>query len=104
MGLRRINLIRWGSHMDDCRDFLSTSPEALPSDSVLIEWVRLQRLADEVGNQISIDESSDLGNSDVKTQYALKGFERQMGDWEKQASKQVTSCKSIAFVAGRQSS
>ncbi|KAL8755297.1 MAG: hypothetical protein Q9199_003737 [Rusavskia elegans] len=91
MGLRRTNLIRWSSHMDDCLDFLNTSSEALPSDSVLVEWVRLQRLADEVGNQISVDESSSLGISDVKTQYALKGFERQMKDWEKQASKQVTS-------------
>lgn len=94
MGLRRTNLIRWSSHMDDCLDFLNTSSEALPSDSVLVEWVRLQRLADEVGNQISVDESSSLGISDVKTQYALKGFERQMKDWEKQASKQVTSRES----------
>ncbi|KAL9038160.1 MAG: hypothetical protein Q9180_003300 [Flavoplaca navasiana] len=91
MGLRRTNLIRWSAHMDDCLDVLETSPEALPSDLVLIEWVRLQRLADDVGNQISLDESSSFGISDVKTQYALKGFERQMKDWEKQASKQVTS-------------
>ncbi|KAL8701264.1 MAG: hypothetical protein Q9224_000577 [Gallowayella concinna] len=97
MGLRRTNLIRWSSHMDDCLELLSTSPEALPSDPMLLEWVRLQRLADEVGNQISIDESSNLGNSDVKTQYALKGFERQMEDWEKQASKQVTSDQALEF-------
>ncbi|KAL8810551.1 MAG: hypothetical protein Q9200_002497 [Gallowayella weberi] len=96
MGLRRTNLIRWSSHMDDCLELLSTSPEALSSDPMLLEWVRLQRLADEVGNQISIDESSSLGSSDVKTQYALKGFERQMNDWEKQASKQVTS-SSLTF-------
>ncbi|KAL8907772.1 MAG: hypothetical protein Q9171_005730 [Xanthocarpia ochracea] len=96
MGLRRTNLIRWSAHLDDCLDFLNTSVEALPSDSVLVEWVRLQRLADDVGNQISVDESSSLGISDVKTQYALKGFERQMKDWEKQASKQVTS-SSLTF-------
>ncbi|KAL8735309.1 MAG: hypothetical protein Q9166_000854 [cf. Caloplaca sp. 2 TL-2023] len=91
MGLRRTNLIRWSPHMDECLGFLSTSSDALPSDSILIEWVRLQRLADDVGNQISVDESSNLGISDVKTQYALKGFELQMRDWEKQASKQITS-------------
>ncbi|KAL9001057.1 MAG: hypothetical protein Q9169_000541 [Polycauliona sp. 2 TL-2023] len=91
MGLRRTNLIRWSAHMDECLDFLDTSSEALSSDPVLVEWVRLQRLADEVGNQISVDESSALGISDVKTQYALKGFERQMKDWERQSSKQVTS-------------
>ncbi|KAL8673787.1 MAG: hypothetical protein Q9168_001799 [Polycauliona sp. 1 TL-2023] len=91
MGLRRANLIRWSAHMDECVDFLNSSSEALPSDPSLVEWVRLQRLADEVGNQISVDESSGPGLSDAKTQYALKGFERQMKDWEKQSSKQVTS-------------
>ncbi|KAL8853606.1 MAG: hypothetical protein Q9221_001592 [Calogaya cf. arnoldii] len=96
MGLRRTNLIRWSAHIDDCLDFLNTSSEALPSDAVLVEWVRLQRLADDVGTQILVDESSSLGISDVKTQYALKGFERQMKDWEKQASKQVTSA-SLTF-------
>lgn len=79
--------------MDECIDYLSTSSEALPSDSILLEWVRLQRLADDLGNQISVDESADVGMSDMTTQYALKGFERQMKDWEKQASKQKASRK-----------
>lgn len=79
--------------MDECLELLNRPPEALPSDSVLVELVRLQRLADDVGNQISMDESSNVGVSDVKTQYALRGFERQMRDWEQQASKQVISCQ-----------
>lgn len=79
--------------MDDCLDFLNTSPDALLTDLTLIEWVRLQRLADDAGNQISEDDTSNVGVSDVKTQYALKGFERQMKDWEKQASKQTDSCE-----------
>ena len=89
MGLRRANLIRWNAHLDECLDFLDTSPEALPSDSILVKWIRLQRLADDVGNQISEDDSSNSGVADVK--YALKGFKQQMKDWEKQASKQSDS-------------
>ncbi|KAI4205932.1 MAG: hypothetical protein LQ350_000117 [Teloschistes chrysophthalmus] len=91
MGLRRPNLIRWTSQMDDCLESLKTSPDNLPSDSVLVDLIRLQRLADDVGNQISLDDSSHTGISDIKTQYALKGFERQMRDWEQQASKQANS-------------
>lgn len=79
--------------MDECLEYLSTSSESLPSDSILLDWVRLQRLADDLGNEISLDESADVGKSGVKTQYALKGFERQMKDWEKQASKQKASSK-----------
>ncbi|KAL9581899.1 MAG: hypothetical protein Q9203_005714, partial [Teloschistes exilis] len=91
MGLRRPNLIRWTSQMDDCLESLKTCPDNLPLDSVLVDLVRLQRLADDVGNQISLDDSSHMGISDIKTQYALKGFERQMRDWEQQASKQANS-------------
>ncbi|KAL8835971.1 MAG: hypothetical protein Q9170_003094 [Blastenia crenularia] len=98
MGLRRANLIRWNAYLDECLEFFDTSSEALYSDPVLVQWVRLQRLADEVGNHISEDDSSNVGVSDMKTQYALKGFERQMKDWEKQASKQASSpCLTFNF-------
>ncbi|KAL9007595.1 MAG: hypothetical protein Q9173_007172, partial [Seirophora scorigena] len=100
MGLRRSNLIRWSTYMDECLDFLSTSSEALPSDSTLLEWVRLQRLADDLGNQMSVDEWSNIGVSDVKTQYALKAFERQMKDWDKQTSKQKDSHQTLDFSGG----
>ncbi|KAI4118995.1 MAG: hypothetical protein LQ345_001026 [Seirophora villosa] len=100
MGLRRSNLIRWSTYMDECLDFLSTSSEALPSDSTLLEWVRLQRLADDLGNEMSVEELSNIGVSDAKTQYALKAFERQMKDWEKQASKHKDSHQTLDFSGG----
>lgn len=34
MGLRRPNLIRWSSFLEECVDFLENSPEALESDIV----------------------------------------------------------------------
>ncbi|KAI9672381.1 MAG: hypothetical protein M1817_003403 [Caeruleum heppii] len=80
--LRRTNLIQWTPYMDDCIEFLETSPEALPSDKLLCQWVRVQHIADEVGRQFSMDDPcANLGLSDLKVQYALKGFERQLDDW-----------------------
>ncbi|KAL8966847.1 MAG: hypothetical protein Q9183_003187 [Haloplaca sp. 2 TL-2023] len=96
MGLKRPNLLRWNSHLDGCLENLSRAHEALPSDSILVQLVRLQRLADDVGNQISVDEPAAIGMSDKQTQYALKAFERQMGDWEQQTSKTVLS-PALAF-------
>ena len=93
MGLKRPNLLRWNSHLDDCLENLSRAHEGLPSDSILAQLVRLQRLADDVGNQISFDEPAAIGMSDKQTQYALKAFERQMGDWEQQTSKPFLSRK-----------
>ena len=79
--------------MDECLDRIDSAEGALQSDSSLIQWVRLQRLADEVSIQLAVDDSTNIGISDRKTQYALKGFERQMKDWEKQKPKDITSCE-----------
>ncbi|KAL9615382.1 MAG: hypothetical protein Q9167_000210 [Letrouitia subvulpina] len=91
MSLRRSNLIRWSSYMDECLEALESSSDSLRTDRTLCQWIRLQRLADDVGAQISIDDSSSIGITDLKVQYALKGFERQMKDWEKQKPKHISS-------------
>lgn len=91
MGTRRQNLIRWTPHMDECLRDLENSKEALLSDKSLCQWVKLQRLADDLGTQISPDDASHIDTSDQKIQYALKGFERQMSEWGKQKSAEITS-------------
>lgn len=93
MGSRRLNLTRWTSYIDECLYDLETSEDALPSDKTFCQWVKLQRLADDLGTQISTDDISHAGISDLKIQYALKGFERQMSDWKKQKPTEVTSRK-----------
>lgn len=91
MGSRRQNLIRWTPYMDECLRDLENSKGPLPSDKSLCRWVKLQRLADDLGTQISTDDASHIDISDQKIQYALKGFERQMNEWRKQRSAEVTS-------------
>ena len=91
MGSRRQNLIRWTPYMDECLRDLEDSSEPLPSDKSLCQWVKLQRLADELGTQISTDDAAHIDISDQKIQYALKGFERQMNEWVKQKSAEITS-------------
>lgn len=98
MGSRRLNLTRWTPYIDECLYDLERSDESLPSDKTLCQWVKLQRLADDLGTQISTDDISYAGVSDPKIQYALKGFERQMTDWKKQKPTQVTSCKIPALL------
>jgi hypothetical protein len=94
MGLRRPNLIRWTPFMDDCVDFLENSPEALPSDKVLCQWVRSQHIAEEIGTQFSMDDSTaKVSIGDSKVQYALKGFERDLEKWSSQIPPDVQSRK-----------
>jgi hypothetical protein len=82
MGLRRPNLIRWNSFMDNCLEFFETSPEAAPSDRILCDWVRNQHIAEEIGTQFSMDDPTATVNiADSKVQFAMKGFERDLEKW-----------------------
>jgi hypothetical protein len=92
MGLRRPNLIRWSSFMADCIDVLENSPEALPSDKVLCQWVRSQHITEEVGTQFSMDDpGANVSIADQKVQFALKGFERDLEKWSSQIPPEVQS-------------
>lgn len=92
MGLRRPNLIRWTPFMADCMEVLENSPEAAFSDKVLCQWVRSQRIAEEVGTQFSMDDpTANVSIADPKIQYALKGFERDLEKWSDQVPVEVQS-------------
>ncbi|TAQ88992.1 hypothetical protein B7494_g2656 [Chlorociboria aeruginascens] len=90
MGLRRPNLIRWTSYMADCIEVLESSPEAVLSDKLLCQWVRSQHIAEEIGTQFAMDDpTANISIADLKVQYALKGFERDLEKWSDQVPKEV---------------
>lgn len=102
MGLRRPNLIRWGPFMVDCIEFLETSPEAVPSDKVLCQWVRSQHIAEEVGTQFSMDDPmATVTIADAKVQYALKGFERDLEKWSDQIPPEAQSSEFLPSVSAK---
>ncbi|KAL1964548.1 hypothetical protein VTN77DRAFT_6845 [Rasamsonia byssochlamydoides] len=85
MALRRSLLVRWHPYMDECIDILQNSPDALPSDRLLIYWAKLSHIAEEVSFQFSMDDpASNLSLHDAKVQYALKGFEKQLDQWREE--------------------
>ncbi|KAM3086771.1 hypothetical protein ACMFMG_000895 [Clarireedia jacksonii] len=85
MGLRRPNLIRWTPFIADSVELLETSHDAAPTDRILCQWVRSQRIAEEVGIQFSMDDPlATVSMSDQKVVYALKGFEKDLEKWSNQ--------------------
>lgn len=87
MTLRRPNLIRWNAYMDECVEVLETADDALPSDKALCQFVKLQHINEEVGQQFLMDDpSATITISDSPVQYALKVFESQLSGWSKAAS------------------
>jgi hypothetical protein len=79
MALHRANLIRWTPFAAECMDVLETSPDAAPTDKYLCHLVWTHKLAEEVGTQFSMDDPMSTPNiADPRTQYALRGFERDL--------------------------
>ncbi|KAL2261170.1 hypothetical protein VTK26DRAFT_4623 [Humicola hyalothermophila] len=79
MALHRPNLIHWTPFIAECIDVLESSPEAAPTDKYLCHLVWTHKLAEEVGIQFSMDDPASTPNiADARTQYALKGFEREL--------------------------
>lgn len=74
--------------MDECVEILETSPDALPSDKILCQWIKIQRLAEDIKFQFSMDDpSTNVAVNEPKIQYALKGFERELEEWRRETYK-----------------
>jgi len=81
--------------MDECIEMLETSSDALHSDKLLCAHVKLQHINEDIGMSFSMDDpSATVTISDQKVQYSLRGFERNLGDWNKGVPKDVYNSKS----------
>jgi len=79
MVLRRPVLLRFNDYMRECIEFLETSPDALPSDRMLVQHVKLARIAEEIAIQFSMDDPNEnLTITDGKVTYGIKHFEKDL--------------------------
>lgn len=83
MAQRRPNLLRYTMFMGECIEVLENSPDAAPSDKVLCQWVKLQKIAEEIGISFAFDDpNANVSIDDARVQFSLKGFARQLEEWK----------------------
>jgi secreted Zn-dependent insulinase-like peptidase len=76
--------------MDECLDILQNSPDAAPSDEVVIHFAKLAQLGEDITFQFSMDDPvAAVSFGDPKTQFTLKGFETQLEKLCKEAPPSV---------------
>ncbi|EPS42532.1 hypothetical protein H072_3502 [Dactylellina haptotyla CBS 200.50] len=84
MSLRRPNLLRYSAYMGECVEFIEKSPEATLHDKIICQWVKLQRITEEVGIAFGYEDAvAKVNLAETRIQFALKGFERQLEEWER---------------------
>lgn len=83
MAQRKPNLLRYTMFMSECVEVLENSPEAAPTDKVLCQWIKLQKIAEEVGIGFAFDDpNANVSIDDTRIQFSLKGFARQLEEWK----------------------
>ncbi len=83
ISLRRPNMLRFSSWMADCMEYLEASPDAAPTDKLLMAWIRFERIMEECANSFSFDDPSAAPSlMEPRTQLMLKGFEKQLETWK----------------------
>lgn len=79
MVLRRPILLRWTKYMEESVKILETSPEALPSDKLLCQQVKMAHIGENISVQFCMDDPSvEVAISEPKVIYALKIFENEL--------------------------
>jgi hypothetical protein len=79
MVLRRPILLRWTNYMAESVRILETSPEALPSDRLLCQQVKMAHIGEKISVEFCMDDPSvEVAISDPKVIYALKIFENEL--------------------------
>ncbi|KAL6235679.1 hypothetical protein BDW75DRAFT_250653 [Aspergillus navahoensis] len=96
--LRRPNIVRWLPYTDECVEILENSPDALPTDKKLVHWARLGRIIEEIGSRFFSDDLGSLSFSDSKSLFTMKAFEKQLDQWEREASSKYDSPQAIVNI------
>ncbi|KAF2439942.1 hypothetical protein P171DRAFT_435770 [Karstenula rhodostoma CBS 690.94] len=79
MVLRRPILLRWTKYMEESVKLLETSAEALPSDKILCQHVKMAHIGENISVQFCMDDPSvEVAISEPKVIYALKIFENEL--------------------------
>ncbi|KAL2841696.1 hypothetical protein BJY01DRAFT_217227 [Aspergillus pseudoustus] len=80
--LRRPILVRWLPYMDECVEILENSPDALPSDKLVIHWAKLARIIEDISSRFFLDDLGVQSFYEPHSQFTLKAFERQLEQWK----------------------
>lgn len=81
MILRRPILFRYTDYMRECLEYLESAEDALPSDKILCQLVRLAYIAEDIAVQFALDDPAvSLSISDGKVSYGIKHFEKDLAE------------------------
>jgi len=105
MALRRPNVLRFTPFMAECVQELETNPKAAKTDIILANLVKVQRIAEDVGNEFAFDRVDAVVDlQEERVQLKLQEFSRRLKTWkdelpEKAQHRNTTPCHVVYSYA-----
>jgi hypothetical protein len=83
MILRRPILVRFTDYMKDCIEILETSEDALPSDKMLCQHVRIAHICEDIATQFAMDDPAiNYTVTDRNVTFGIKHYEKALAEIE----------------------
>jgi hypothetical protein len=103
ISLRRPAMMRVTSYTRECVDYLENTPFAAPGDHLLVAWVRLWMIAEEMGAALSYDDPGDTASLfETTTQVMVSAFEKKLTEWRHRYADTVfPPCLKIMYFTSR---
>jgi len=99
LSLRRPAMMRVTSYTRECVDYLENSPHAAPGDHLLVAWIRLWMIGEEIATALSYDDPGDTASLlETTTQLMVTAFEKKLTEWKhRYADTEFTPCLKIMY-------
>ena len=103
LSLRRPAMMRVTSYTRECVDYLENTPHAAPGDHLLVAWIRLWMIGEEIATALSYDDPGDTASLlETTTQLMVTAFEKKLTEWRhRYADTEFPPCLKIMYFTLR---
>ena len=103
LSLRRPAMMRVTSYTRECVDYLENTPHAAPGDHLLVAWIRLWMIGEEIATALSYDDPGDTASLlETTTQLMVIAFEKKLSEWRhRYADTEFPPCLKIMYFTLR---
>jgi hypothetical protein len=103
ISLRRPAMMRVTSYTRECVDYLENFPHPAPGDHLLVAWIRLWMIGEEIATALSYDDPGDTASLlETTTQLMVTAFEKKLTEWRhRYADTEFPPCLKIMYFTLR---
>lgn len=83
-------MLRFSKWINDCLESVANNPRATRLDKNLVIWVRLLKIAEEIGTSHSFDDPSNMADiAEPSVQLKIASFQKSLEAWKRDSGPEI---------------